>query len=163
MRSTAPPLTAEEAREAAEKEGLQLVPAPGSKTGFKGVSRGGKSAKKPFQAVRGNKSLGYFATAEEAALAYARHIGAESSAKAAARVAPRPVMTGEEAAQAAEAEGLTLAKAEGTKTGFKGVNTLPDRPNPRFYARAGAVNLGCFETAEQAALEIARYLSLIHI
>ena len=56
-----------------------------------------------------------------------------------------------------KATDLTLAKAEGTKTGFKGVNTLPDRPNPRFYARAGTVNLGCFETAEQAALEIARY------
>ena len=42
-----------------------------------GVSRGGKSSKKPFQAVRGQHSLGYYATAEEAALTYARFITQE--------------------------------------------------------------------------------------
>ena len=42
-----------------------------------GVSRGGKSSKKPFQAVRGQHSLGYYATAEEAALTYARFIAQE--------------------------------------------------------------------------------------
>ena len=98
MRSTAPPLTAEEALHAAAVEGLTLHAAPSTKTGYKGaptvadpdaapnllhasarvqraclhasvtdvarpapvcagVSRGGKSAKKPFQAVRGAHSL----------------------------------------------------------------------------------------------------------
>ena len=41
------------------------------------MSRGGKSSKKPFQAVRGQHSLGYYATAEEAALTYARFIAQE--------------------------------------------------------------------------------------
>ena len=83
--------------QAASAEGLTLITVPSTKTGYKGrrarrtpclqpraaivdrscaaldagVSRGGKSAKKPYQAVRGQHSLGYYATAEEAALACA--------------------------------------------------------------------------------------------
>merc|ERR1740124_612822 len=77
LRSHATPLSVEEALHAARLEGLTLHAAPSIKTGFKGVSRGGKSSKKPFQAVRGQHSLGYYATAEEAALTYARFIAQE--------------------------------------------------------------------------------------
>jgi len=78
------PLSEEEAQKAAEEamrqaaeEGLQLE-ASATGRGFKGVSHRGKGTKmcKPYHAqinVAGeNTSLGAFATAEEAALAYAR-------------------------------------------------------------------------------------------
>eukprot|EP00964_Phaeocystis_antarctica_P117624 scaffold81429_cov59-Phaeocystis_antarctica.AAC.4 len=73
-RSAVPPLTSEEARQQAQAEGLMLRVAD-NKTGYFGVShRPGKP--KPYQARvwRGGKqvSLGYFATAEEAALSVAR-------------------------------------------------------------------------------------------
>ena len=59
---------------AVAREGLTLVRADNA-TGFRGVSRNEGSKSKPFQArLRRNgkqESLGYYATAEEAALAYA--------------------------------------------------------------------------------------------
>ena len=72
-------MTAAEAHAAAAAEGLTLLRAENA-TGFKGVSRGG-SVSKPFQANLYNAGrtnhLGYFATAEEAALAVARFLGQE--------------------------------------------------------------------------------------
>ena len=62
------PMTSEQALAAAREDGLTLILAPATKTGYKGVSRGGKSSKKPYQAVRGSHSLGYYSTAEEVTL-----------------------------------------------------------------------------------------------
>jgi hypothetical protein len=71
------PLTADEARAAAAAEGLELMPSSRSETGFKGVYKdSGKFAAR----IRENgkqRHLGLFATPEEAALCYARHVGAE--------------------------------------------------------------------------------------
>ena len=58
----------------------------------------------------------------------------------------------------AEAEGLTLLKADNT-TGYFGVRHQPDRLNPyqARVARGGKkVSLGSFATAEEAALCVAR-------
>ena len=58
----------------------------------------------------------------------------------------------------AEAEGLTLIKAD-TKTGYCNVSHKPGQPNPyqAQVTRGGkVVTLGCFATAEEAALCIAR-------
>ena len=72
-------MTAAEAHAAAAEEGLALVRAENS-TGFKAVFRNNSPAK-PFQAKlkhdRSQDHLGYFATAEEAALAVARFLGQE--------------------------------------------------------------------------------------
>ena len=69
-------------------------------------------------------SLGTFATAEEAALFYARTREARRAVVAAAAVpsppAP-PTMTEEEAVRQAEAEGLTLVRSCCSLTGYKGV------------------------------------------
>jgi hypothetical protein len=82
MAAESQPLTADEARVAAEAEGLEFVPSSSNETGFKGVSKtGGKYEAKIC--VKGKKRyLGTFATPEEAALCYARHIkyGAERAA-----------------------------------------------------------------------------------
>ena len=96
-------------------------------TGFRGVKHGERRSK-PFQALvwRNGKMqhLGRYATAEEAALAYARELGPEGS-KAAAAVA-EPAMTAEQAEAAAAEEGLTLLRADNA-TGFKGVRTSTRR------------------------------------
>ena len=72
-----PPLTAEEAVEQAEAEGLTLLKYASSSTGYKGVSsNSSKRGSKPYMTTvwRGGKNvtIGYFTTAEEAALCYAR-------------------------------------------------------------------------------------------
>jgi len=111
---------------------------------------------------RGRKdvTLGFFATAEEAALAYARTPEAQAAvAAAAAPPAPAP-MTAEEALRLAEAEGLTLLKSEGSNTGYKGVvfnNNTKTKPYQAYMNRGGkTICLGFFATSEEAALAVAR-------
>ena len=85
---SAPAPTAEEAAAQALAEGLTLVRSS-AQTGYKNVTLSGGA--KPYQSqvsVKGKrKSLGSFASAEEAALAYARFLGPEASAAEAAAVA----------------------------------------------------------------------------
>ena len=87
-----------------------------------------------------------------------------------------PPMTAVEAVALAEAEGLTLARSD-NRSGFRNVlDTGLDRARPYHagVSRDGKhVHLGCFATAEEAALHVARTpeeadraalaLSLIHI
>jgi hypothetical protein len=77
------PLTADEARAAATAEGLELVLSAKSKTGFKGVSKDGGKYKVEITENGTSRHLGNFATPEEAALCYARHVYTlvESAAK----------------------------------------------------------------------------------
>jgi hypothetical protein len=81
------PLTADEARAAAVAEGLELVPSSSrysGQTGFKGVRKqGGKFEARIYKNGR-MRQLGSFATLEEAALCYARHIRAERAVAEAA-------------------------------------------------------------------------------
>ena len=90
----------------AEAEGLTLQPSDNA-AGYRGVFKDSRLAK-PFQAAvrRAGKNvhLGYFATAEEAALAYARTPEAQAEV-ANPKAAP---LTAEEAVAQAAAEGLTL-------------------------------------------------------
>ena len=87
-----------------------------NKTGYLGVYHGQPGKLKSYQARvwRGGKgvSLGYFSTAEEAALCVAR--------SPEGRAAAAPPLTSKEARQQAQAEGLTLRQAE-SKTGYFGV------------------------------------------
>ena len=65
----------------------------------------------------------------------------------------------EEARQQAQAEKLTLLASDNNKTGFFGVAHRSGRTNPyEAKVRRGGklVYLGCFATAEQAALCVAR-------
>ena len=98
-------------------------------------------------------TLGYFVTAEEAALCLAR---SPEGKAAAAKGAP---LTSEEARQQAEAEGLTLrTKDDGRYFGV--YHNKPGQPKPYYtLVRRGGkpVRLGSFATAEEAALCIARY------
>ena len=102
-------------RSQAEAEGLTLLEADNT-TGYFGVYHK-PSHPKPYQAQvrRGGKQvyLGCFATAEEVALCIARSPEGRAAAK---RAAAPPPLTSEEARQQAQAEGLTLRKAD-NKTG----------------------------------------------
>ena len=106
------PMTAAEAHAAAAAEGLELLRSAENATGFKSVNR--NSGRGPFKAHpwHGGRqhNLGYFTTAEAAALAIARFLGPEGIAAA---LAPEPApMTAAEALAAAAAEGLALLRAE---------------------------------------------------
>ena len=65
--------------------------------------------------------LGSFATAEEAALSVARSPKGRAEAKRASEPPPIPPMTREQALQQAQAEGITLRKAD-NKTGYANVS-----------------------------------------
>ena len=133
----------------AEAEGLTLQPSDNA-AGYRGVHKDCHSLAKPFRAAvwRAGKQvkLGMFATAEEAALAYARTPEAQAEA-AKPKAAP---LAAEEAVAQAAAEGLTLERSNGA-AGYKGVKL--DRSHYRAgVQRAGEmVRLGTFD------------LSLIHI
>ena len=138
-------LTSEEARQQAQAEGLTLLVAE-TKTGYHGVSLDKRGWHKPYQVrvKRGGKHvhLGYFAIADEAALCVARSPEGHE-AVAAERAAAAVLLTSEEARRQAQAEGRTLRVAE-SKTGD-------------FVWRGGKiVSLGCFATAEETALCVAR-------
>jgi len=155
-----PPLTAEEAVRQAEAEGLTLLQSQSGSTGFKGVVFDRRAKSKPHRAEvwRGGKTvfLGVFATPEEAALSYAR--SPEAQAAAAPPPAPPPP-TAEEAVRQAEAEGLTLLRSQSGSTGFKGVSFRSGKSKPyqaHVQRRGKTMSLGCFATAEEAALHVAR-------
>jgi O6-methylguanine-DNA--protein-cysteine methyltransferase len=147
---------AEAAVRQAAAEGLTLQPSDHI-AGYRGVGKAGGS--KPFQAKvwRASKEvhLGRFATAEEAALAYARTT--EAQAQVANPRAPKPVpLTAEEAVAQAAAEGLTLEPGSGA-TGYKGVHEVGSHYKATVWRAGKLVYLGYFVTAEQAALAVARF------
>ena len=152
-------MTREQALQQAQEEGLSLRKAD-TKSGFAGVSvQPGRP--KPYLAQVCHSGtivhLGYFATAEEAALSIARSPEGQEAARQAVAVPPQP-LTREQALQQAEAEGLTLRKAD-TKSGYANVGVLSGRPKPyKAEVRRGdlQVHLGYFATAEEAALCVAR-------
>eukprot|EP00964_Phaeocystis_antarctica_P086077 scaffold54461_cov66-Phaeocystis_antarctica.AAC.1 len=145
----------------AQAERLTLLVADNT-TGYFGVYLNWPGQLNPYQAKvsRAGKavSLGAFATAEEAALCVARSPeGQEAAERAAAAVPPQ---TSEKARQQAQAEKLTLLVAENTTSGYFGVclaNPGRSKPYTAHMRRGGkTVRLGCFATAEEAALCVAR-------
>ena len=145
--AAAPPMTAAEASWAAAAEGLRLVKSK-SASGYKWVQHVGSVTARPYQLKVGSKSgfkhLGFFATAEEAALTYARSLRLEESTREALGLksqaaAPREMSAGEAKAAAA---------AEG-------------RPFELQIWQDGQITaLGFFATAEEAKLAYARSLAV---
>ena len=149
----------DKARAAAVAEGLELVPSLSNETGFKGVS---KSYGRYDARIRENgkqRHLGIFATPEEAALCYARHIGAERAAEEAAEATKKPQpLTADEARAAAAAEGLELVPSSSNETGFKGVVKHYGKYATRIRLNHHHSSLGTFATPEEASLILARYV-----
>ena len=150
-----------------EAEKLTL-PVADNKAGYFGVSLDKPGQPEPYKARvrRGGKnvSLGYFTTAEEAALCIARSPEGKAAAE---KAVAAPPLRSEEARQHAQAERLTLPVAD-TTTGYFGVTQHSGRSKPyqaRVMWRGGKkarrggsreVGLGNFATAEEFALCFAR-------
>jgi len=155
-------MTAEEALAAAEAEGLPLVRTDANATGFRHVQ---KWAGQRFRLKATGLPTAYFATAEEAALAYSRQVGREAAQAEAASPAraPRVDMTTEEALAAAEAEGLPLLRSAANSTGFKYV-LRTNGQGSRLYidsSRTAGQQMGTFATAEEAALTYSRHVGRV--
>jgi len=158
------PLTADEARAAAAAvraaaaaEGLELVPSSSNETGFKGAHKRGGKYEACIREDGKQRYLGRFATPEEAALCYARHIGAERAAAEAAdaRIA---APTADEARAAAAAEGLELVPSASGETGFRGVYRNGGKYKVDITEKGKSRHLGNFATPEEAALCYARHI-----
>ena len=151
---------AEAAVRQAEAEGLTLQPFDNA-AGYRGVYKymNCRHKKKPFQASvwrhTRTVNLGHYATAEEAALAYARTPEAKAQV-AKPKPAPSAPLTAEEAVAQAAAEGLTLEPGS-SSSGYKGVSYHVCTSRYQATRCAGkTVYLGYFDTAEEAALAVAR-------
>ena len=156
------PLTAEEAVAQAAAEGITLERS-NCASGYKGVRIGvrresfGIRYEAQVRRARKQVFLGSFATAEEAALAYTRTPEAQAEA---AKSKPTSLTAKEAVAQAA-AEGFTLQRSK-CASGYKGVEVAArvDCAYERYRAKVSfagkPVFLGYFDTAEEAALAVAR-------
>ena len=168
---------AADAKRAAMREGLVLVRSHDNPSGYKNVTPRKKSSIFPWTAkvsLHGKKvELGKFATVEEAALSYARHVGAEAAAEMARLYEAKTPITVEAAIAAADAEGLTLREAPGTVSGYHRVSCSRknDKHTWRYDAHAAdldcvepgkTIYLGSFDSAEAAALAVARYEAKIN-
>jgi len=156
-------LTSEVALQQAQTEELTLLRSDNNKTRYLGVYYLGPPGRsKPYQArlSLGGKfvHLGYFSTAEEAALCVARSPEQRVAAKRAA--AAPALVSDKEAPQQAQAKGLVLRLSKSNQTGYVGVRINQRSRSKPYQAnvwRGGkSVNLGAFANAEEAALCVAR-------
>ena len=150
-----------------EAEGLRLHLSPRSSTGYLHVHRepnypSGQPRAKPFQAKYRRHgrhfSLGHFATAVEAAVAYARHIARDGEAAGEADAAG--IVT--------EAEGMQLHLSPHSNTGYRCVIRKPNYPSGQPPAKPFEAqdrrdgrnfSLGYFATAVEAAVAYARHIA----
>ena len=160
------PAAAAAAQQQAEVEGLELLLAPGTITGFEGVVlQHGANLALPYRAQTRKDGrtvgLGTFRCKEEAALCYARALGPEGIARRKAERSERtaPVPTDEEIFAQAASEGLELIP-EANSAGYKGVSIQSANESKPFVAVYWQNNtrrqLGMHPTAAAAALAVAR-------
>eukprot|EP00900_Chrysochromulina_parva_P001898 jgi/Chrpa1/11709/Chrysochromulina_OHIO_Genome00022834-RA len=159
MAAVLQPLTADEAKAAATAEGLELVLSSSRSTGFKGVRKYNGKYRVEVRENGKHRQLGTFATPEEAALCYARHVGAERAAAEAAeaRIAVLQPLTADEAKAAATAEGLELVLSS-SRSGFKSVRKERGKYRVEVWENGKHCHLGTFATPEEAALCYARHV-----
>ena len=151
---------AEQALAAAEREGLELVTSEGH-TGYKGVRyTPSRNMSRPYElrARQGGPQvhLGFFATAEEAALHRARSVRIGELQPDQERVEP---LAKGQVLEAALQDGLELVRSN-NKTGYKNVNYFEGRYTLQARHGGRRVHLGHFATAQEAALARARCVRL---
>ena len=162
-------MTEQTADRIAAEEGLTLVRCNRVRSGFRHVKiSGARGESKPFQLVYVGKARGRYASAAEAALAFARLVGPAESARAAEEAAREP-MSWEEVQQAADTEGLTLVPSN-CESGFANVQRKRPRASKAggathtvraagFLARSSTCHhIGTAATAAEAALLYARHI-----
>lgn len=174
-------LSAEAALAAAAAEGLTLVPAINT-SGYKRVHLGGAGGPtcRRFQLdLHPSPNVGYFRSAEAAALTYARTLGIEGSKAKAEKAAQRMAsfasfseiirqleyVGAQDALAIAEAEGMTLVRSARATSGFKHVRSLENKKIAKRF-RLSAVKgtrvviEGNFMSAEAAAVAYVRHVGV---
>ena len=150
-------------------DGLMLHLSAFNATGYKGVFRQAQAdRKKCYRVYRRGKFLGYFMTALEGAIAYARCKMAETEASAAAEGAAdndeRVEAELEEVVE--EAMGIRLHLSARSSTGYLGVSRLQRNRKRPFSARltrgGDTIWLGHFATACEAAVAYAQHAGGAH-
>jgi hypothetical protein len=155
---TRQPLSEADVLATAQREGLNLIEAPGTATGSKGVTKQATTGS-CFMARAGGKHLGSFPSACEAALAYARHMSAARSAQGAEGAGQ--ILACARVCDSQRGAALDALRTSANPFGFTGVSASGNQLKP-FKAtvpsslRAAESNgyVGCFTTAEEAALAI---------
>jgi hypothetical protein len=146
-----------------EVDGLALHLSANSKTSYRGVYKHRGRGSKCFQAMCRGKSLGYYTTAVEAAVAYAKHRAAKQSAAGGEGEESNPhseVEEEEEAvdrAQLTEVDGIALHLSGKSKSSYRGVYRRPGRGSKCFQATCRGKSLGYYTTAVEAAVAYAKY------
>ena len=151
------PATAPEPEVQEEVDGVKLWLSARSNnsTGYKGVNKKTcpKSAAKPFvaQGPQPEKMhIGYYATAVQAAVAYAKFMAGEEP--------PAPQPKGHET-MVKEVDGVKLFLSTRSITGYRGIFKKSDVATKPFEARGpGDKYLGCFATAVEAAVAYAKHV-----
>jgi len=154
-------------------EGFKLHCSASNKTGYKGVCYNpGKCPNKPYR-VAGpqpeQRSLGYFATALEAAIAYAKFMSSSleefqaSKKEAAARAVKEAESQLLRRGVQKEIDGVLLHLSCKNSTGYKGVSYKPAAHPSKPYHATGPQpegrHLGYFTTAVGAARAYARFIA----
>ena len=141
-------MTAAEVQAACVAEGLTLRTSSATNSGYMGVY----SNSKGFEVKHNRDYLGFFDTALEAALVYARRAEVAEVLNGLVCQLGEPKMTAAEVQAACVAEGLTLRTSNKTDSGYVGVQAY----RRKFAARHRWDYLGSFDTALEAALVYAR-------
>jgi hypothetical protein len=152
------PLSEADVLATAQREGLVLIEAPGTATGYKGVTKQA-TAGSCYMARAGGNHLGSFPSACEAALAYARHMKSTTCAQPAEGATE--ILACARVCDSQRGAALDALRTSANPFGFTGVSASGKQLKP-FKAtipsslRAADSNgyLGCFATAEDAAIAI---------
>jgi len=161
----APSAAGAEAIRQAEREGLTLAASSSGSSGYKGVSYCPKQSgtkKYELRVKIGGKDvhLGRFATAEQAALFYARREAGRDTSDLTAPPPPPPppAAAGAKAVQQAGLEGLTLATSRSSNSGYKGVQFKPKQQSSNTYEQQ--VSVGSVEGDSCDPADIAAAVAL---
>ena len=148
-------MTAAEVQAACVAEGLTLRTSSATNSGYMGVY----SNSKGFEVKHNRDYLGFFDTALEAALVYARRAEVAEVLNGLVCQLGEPKMTAAEVQAACVAEGLTLRTSNTTDSGYVGVQAN----RSKFAARHSHDYLGSFDTPLQAALVYARRVEVVEV
>jgi len=162
---TRQPLPEADVLATAQREGLELIDAPGTATGYKGVTKQATTGS-CYMARAGGKHLGSFPSACEAALAYARHTSEARRAQG-AEGAGQILACAPPVCEPQLVAALDALRTSANSFGFTGVSASGNKLKP-FKAtipsslRTAESNgyVGCFTTAEEAAFAIVSRVGL---
>ena len=139
-------------------DGIRLHLAPQNSTGYAGVHPRGQNRKRfvaqGSRGVKGSRHLGTYATAVEAAVAYAKWVAKDTE-----EAAEEKGDDGDDYHIVSEVDGLSLHLAPQSTTGYACVFRKRNARSTHFYVKIGSTILGTFATAVEAAVAYASFVA----